>query len=182
VLLASLLQAQQRPQQPYPTETRPFRPEQQLPGAGDSAPPPLYKNLGKPAWNVPAQDIVRTARYIATGRLADARGDLPMALAAYREAVAAQDKLPYMEPPYWYYPDYPARQSLGVALLRAGRLDDAEDVFRASLARTPSNGWALRGLMEMYRQRGDEVSLRLARQRFESTWLGKVGMPALPTL
>jgi tetratricopeptide (TPR) repeat protein len=131
------------------------------------------------AWNVPAKDIVQTARYVATGRLADARGDLPLALAAYREAVAAQDRLPYMEPPYWYYP---ARQSLGVALLRAGRLDDAEDVFRASLARTPSNGWALRGLMEVYRQRGDEVSLRLIKQRFATTWLGKEGMPALATL
>jgi tetratricopeptide (TPR) repeat protein len=131
------------------------------------------------AWSIPAKDIVRTARYVATGRMADARADHQVALAAYREAVAVQDSLPYMEPPYWYYP---ARQSLGVALLRAGRLDDAEDVFRAALARTPSNGWALRGLMEVYRQRGDEVSLQLARQRFETTWLGKQGMPALALL
>jgi tetratricopeptide (TPR) repeat protein len=130
-------------------------------------------------WGIPAQDIVRTARYVATGRLADARGDLPLALAAYRQAVAVQDGLPYMEPPYWYYP---ARQSLGVALLRAGQLDDAEDVFRASLARTPSNGWALRGLMEVYRQRGDAVSLQLAQRRFETTWLGKGGEPALAQL
>lgn len=131
------------------------------------------------AWGIPAQDIVRTARYVVTGRLADARGDLPLALAAYRQAVAVQDGLPYMEPLYWYYP---ARQSLGVALLRAGRLDDAEDVFRASLARTPSNGWALRGLMEVYRQRGDAVSLQLAQRRFETTWLGKGGEPALAQL
>lgn len=131
------------------------------------------------SWGIPAQDIVRTARYVATGRLADARGDLPVALAAYRQAVAVQDGLPYMEPPYWYYP---ARQPLGVALLRAGRLDDAEDVFRASLARTPSNGWALRGLMEVYRQRGDAVSLQLAQQRFQTTWLGKGGVPALAQL
>jgi len=130
-------------------------------------------------WNVPAQDIVKTARYVATGRLADAQGDQPLALAAYREAVTVQDRLPYMEPPYWYYP---ARQSLGVALMRAGRLDEAEDVFRAALARTPSNGWALRGLMAVYREKGDEVSLRLVRQRFETTWLGKDGMPALAAL
>jgi tetratricopeptide (TPR) repeat protein len=131
------------------------------------------------AWNVPGQDIVRTARYVATGRLADATHDLPLALAAYREAVAAQDSLPYMEPPYWYYP---TRQSLGVALLGSGQLDEAEIVFRSALARTPSNGWALRGLMEVYRQRGDVVSLRLVQQRFEATWLGKIGMPALALL
>jgi tetratricopeptide (TPR) repeat protein len=69
-----------------------------------------------------------------------------------------------------------------VALLHAGRLDEAEDVFRAALARTPSNGWALRGLMEVYRQQGDAVSLRLVQQRFETTWLGRQGMPALSAL
>jgi len=131
------------------------------------------------AWNIPAQDIVKTARHIATGRLADASGNLPAALAAYREAVAVQDSLPYMEPPYWYYP---ARQTLGAALLRAGQVDEAEEVFRASLARTPSNGWALRGLMEVYRQKGDAVSLRLVQQRFDTTWLGRQGLPALALL
>jgi tetratricopeptide (TPR) repeat protein len=121
------------------------------------------------AWNVPAREIVSTARHVADGRLADAGGDAPRALAAYRAAVAAQDRLPYMEPPYWYYP---TRQSLGVALLRSGQIDEAEDVFRAALARTPSNGWALRGLMAVYERRGDQVSLQLARERFEKTWLG----------
>jgi hypothetical protein len=36
--------------------------------------------------------------------------------------------------------------------------------------------------MEVYRQRGDAVSLRLVQQRFETTWLGKKGMPALALL
>jgi tetratricopeptide (TPR) repeat protein len=130
-------------------------------------------------WNVPARDIVRTARAVAGGRLADARGDLPAAITAYQEAVAVQDALPYTEPPHWYYP---VRQSLGAAQLRAGQLDEAEQTFRASLARTPSNGWALRGLMEVYRQRGDAAALAATRQRFESTWLGSKGGPALSLL
>jgi tetratricopeptide (TPR) repeat protein len=131
------------------------------------------------AWNIPARDIVVIAQHVANGRLADARGDQPAALAAYRAAVAAQDRLPYMEPPYWYYP---ARQSLGVALLRAGQVDEAEQVFRAALARMPGNGWALRGLMEVYRQRGDAASLKLVRERFAKTWLGREGMPPLAAL
>jgi tetratricopeptide (TPR) repeat protein len=131
------------------------------------------------AAGVPAREIVRTARAVANGRLADARNDLPAAIRAYQEAVDLQDALPYTEPPYWYYP---VRQSLGAALLRAGRLDAAEQAFRASLARTPSNGWALRGLVEVYRQRGDAAALSAAQQRFGTTWLGKDGPPALSVL
>ena len=131
------------------------------------------------AWGVPAQEIVRTARLVASGRLADARGNLPAAITAYQEAVAVQDTLPYMEPPHWYYP---VRQSLGAALLRTGQLDAAEQVFRTSLVRTPSNGWALRGLIEVYRKRGDAPALAAAQKRFESTWLGKQGEPALTLL
>jgi tetratricopeptide (TPR) repeat protein len=128
---------------------------------------------------VPGRDIVRTARAVAAGRLADASGDLPGAIKAYREAVAVQDALPYMEPPYWYYP---VRQSLGVVLLRAGRGDEAEQVFRESLARTPSNGWALRGLIEVYRKRGDAAALAATQKRFETTWLGQPGGPPLSLL
>ncbi|SFU73535.1 tetratricopeptide repeat protein [Pseudoduganella namucuonensis] len=130
-------------------------------------------------WGVPAPEIVRTARAVAAGRLADAQGDLPAAIRSYQEAVAIQDQLPYTEPPYWYYP---VRQSLGAALLRTGRLDEAENTFRASLARTPSNGWALSGLMEVYRRRGDDAALAATRKRFATTWLGKAGGPALTLL
>ena len=130
-------------------------------------------------WGVPARDIVHTARAVASGRLADAQGDLPGAIRAYQEAIAVQDALPYTEPPYWYYP---VRQSLGAVLLRAGRLDEAEQVLRESLARTPSNGWALSGLMELYRKRGDTAALSAARKRFDTTWLGQTGGPPLSLL
>ena len=130
-------------------------------------------------WAIPGREIVQTAKAVARGRVADLQGRLPDAIAAYREAVAIQDALPYMEPPYWYYP---VRQSLGVALLRAGQLDQAEQVFRTSLARIPSNGWALRGLMEVYRLRGDTAALAAARQRFATTWLGTPEGPALSSL
>ena len=130
-------------------------------------------------WNIPGPEIVRTAGAVARARLADAQGDLRGAIAAYREAIAVQDALPYMEPPYWYYP---VRQSLGVALLRSGQVDAAEKVFRDSLARTPSNGWALRGLMEVYRVRGDKAALGAAQKQFAGTWLGKPGGPALSSL
>ena len=130
-------------------------------------------------WNIPGREIVQTARSVALARVADARGDLPRAIGAYRAAIAVQDALPYMEPPYWYYP---VRQSLGVALLRSGQPQAAEKVFRDSLGRTPSNGWALRGLMEVYRKRGDAAALAATEKQFAKTWLGKPGGPALTAL
>src|SRR5262249_12223068 len=93
-------------------------------------------------WAVPAKEIVATAGVVDTGRLADSGGDLDGAARGYDEAVLIEDTLAYMGPPYWYYP---VRQSLAAVWLRQGKLDDAEKVFRESLARVRNNAWALAG-------------------------------------
>jgi tetratricopeptide (TPR) repeat protein len=131
------------------------------------------------AWGIPAKAIAQTARLVAAARLADAQGDLAGAAAALEQAVAIEDGLAYTEPPFWYYP---VRQSLGAALLKAGKLDEAEAAFRASFARTPSNGWALRGLVEVYEKRGDKAAAGAARKRFAATWLGPKDGPELARL
>lgn len=120
-------------------------------------------------WLVPGREIVQTARLVATARVADAEGDLAGAAKAYEAAIAVEDSLSYMEPPYWYYP---IRQSLGSVRLRQGKLDEAEQALRGSLARVRGNGWALSGLAEVYRRKGDEVSERTTRQAFERAWFG----------
>ena len=130
-------------------------------------------------WNLPAKDIMTTARHVASGRLADAQGDLAKAAAAYEEAVLVQDTLPYTEPPFWYYP---VRQSLGSVLLRQGKLDEAEKAFRESLLRTRNNGWALAGLAEVYKRKGDAPSERAARAAFAKTWTGPSRGPDLAKL
>jgi tetratricopeptide (TPR) repeat protein len=120
-------------------------------------------------WNLPAKEIMQTARHVASGRLADAQGDLAAAAAAYEAAIVVQDALPYTEPPFWYYP---VRQSLGGVRLRQGRLDDAERAFRESLLRTRNNGYALAGLAEVYKRKGDAKAEKAARAAFAKTWTG----------
>mgnify|MGYP000433362534 CR=1 FL=1 len=78
------------------------------------------------------------------GEIAMARGIPNTAATYFRSAVASQDTLPYMEPPFWYYP---TRQSLGEALLAAQRYDEAEAVYRRDLVDYPHNGWSMHGLM-----------------------------------
>ncbi|HEY2560142.1 MAG TPA: hypothetical protein VGI48_10580 [Caldimonas sp.] len=131
------------------------------------------------AWGLPAKAIVQTARMVALGRIADAAGDLGGAAKAYEEAIALQDSLSYTEPPYWYYP---VRQSLGGVRLRQGRLDDAERAFRDSLARVRNNGWALAGLAEVYRQKGDRNGAAAAERAYARAWFGPPGGPDLARL
>ena len=120
-------------------------------------------------WAVPGKEIVQTARLVATARLADAQGDLAGAAKAYEEAIAIEDALAYMEPPYLYYP---IRQSLGSVYLRQGRLDAAEKALRESLLRTRNNAWALAGLAEVYKRKGDAQAEASARQAYARAWLG----------
>src|SRR6266568_2084640 len=128
---------------------------------------------------VPAQDVLKLARALVQGRVAQARGDTKTAIARFEEAAALQDRLPYMEPPYWYYP---VRQSLGAALVQAGRLDEAEDQFRRALKRAPNNGWSYYGLSELYRARGDADAARKAEAELAKTWIGDRVLLQLPKL
>ena len=130
-------------------------------------------------WGLPAKAIMQTARLVATGRIADATGDLEGAAKAYEDAIALEDSLSYTEPPYWYYP---VRQSLGGVRLRQGRLDDAEHAFRDSLARVRNNGWALAGLAEVYRKKGDRNSEAAARRSYARAWFGSAEGPDLSRL
>lgn len=122
---------------------------------------------GLSAAGIPAPDIVRIAQAVLTARIAQAEGEYGKAAASLEKAAVLQDRLPYMEPPYWYYP---VHRSLGAARFLSGDLAAAERELQASLRAAPNDAWALWGLSEVYRKQGKadaaaEVERRLAKTR-----------------
>jgi tetratricopeptide (TPR) repeat protein len=128
---------------------------------------------------VPAADVLTIAREIVVGRIAQTRGDAPAAVRAFQTAVAIEDKLAYMEPPFWYYP---VRQSLGAALLQAGDIDGAERSFRAALEAAPNSGWALFGLHETLARRGESAERIEVARRLDRYWVGDRALLSLAKL
>ena len=119
---------------------------------------------------VPAPEVLQIARMVVEARVAQAKGDLPAAIERFEQAALLEEKLAYMEPPYWYYP---LQQSLGALRLLNGDLDGAEKAVRASLSKAPNNGWSLYGLSEVYRKRGDAKSLAATEKLLARSWAGK---------
>lgn len=115
----------------------------------------------------PALKLADVAAGVLAGKLAGARGDPEGMIRELEAAVEAQDAIPYMEPPYWYYP---VRQSLGAALIKTGRPAYAEAVFREDLKRLPRNGWGLFGLAESLRRQGKAAEAASVDQEFEKAW------------
>src|SRR6185436_5915499 len=119
---------------------------------------------------VPAQDVLALARTVIEARVAQRQGDKATAIERFEQAATLQDGLPYMEPPYWYYP---VRQSLAVALLQAGRLDQAEEQFKLALRRAPGNGWSWYGLAELYKARGKADEASKLEADLAKLWIGE---------
>jgi tetratricopeptide (TPR) repeat protein len=131
------------------------------------------------ASSVPAQDVLKLARTVILGRIAQAQGNFGSAVEQFAQAALIQDALPYTEPPYWYYP---VRQSLAAALLQAGRLAEAEDQFMRALKRAPANGWSYFGLLALYQARGDGAAAAKAEADLARTWVGDRGLLQISNL
>lgn len=118
---------------------------------------------------VPGPEVVALARHVLLGRIAQAEERHEDAVNSFTAAVEIQSGLPYMEPPYWYYP---VNQSLGAALLQSGRPDDAERAFKAALYETPNNGWALYGLGATYKAMGEAKAAAEMQRLLNAAWAG----------
>jgi tetratricopeptide (TPR) repeat protein len=119
-------------------------------------------------WSLNAsRGVLEVAKWSLDARLAAAEKNDQEAIAAWKQAVAAQDRLSYDEPPPWYYP---VRESLGAALFRAGQKEEAETVFRDDLAHNPRNPRSLYGLWESLKAQKKTADAVWARRAFQEAW------------
>jgi tetratricopeptide (TPR) repeat protein len=118
-------------------------------------------------FGVPGADLVRVAGHVARAEIARARKDASDEVNELKAAVSAQDALPYTEPPYW---DFPTRGFLGAALLRAGRTEEAIEVYKADLKEWPRNGWSLFGLSQALDKAGRKGEAKAAKAQFRNAW------------
>ena len=126
-----------------------------------------------------AKTILQVAGVVLDARLAWARCEQGRAVELWKQAVAAADRVAYDEPPIWFYP---LRESLGAALVLAGRPGEAERVFRDDLERHPRNPRSLFGLHESLVKQGKQVDAASVRPLFEDAWRNADTMLTLDAL
>src|SRR5204863_9754327 len=104
---------------------------------------------------------------VLDARIASARGARDEAIKLWTGAVAVADKVPYDEPPIFFYP---VRESLGAALLIAGKPVEAERVFREDLVKHPRNPRSLFGLNESLVAQGKNADAAWVKRAFDEAW------------
>ncbi len=112
-------------------------------------------------------DVLAVAATDLRGHMRTAEHDIPGAIAAFRDAVAAEDRLGYNEPPDWLLPE---RERLGVALLAAGKAAEAEAVFRADIVKYVGNPRSLYGVWRSLVVQGKTAAAADAKRAFDAAW------------
>jgi tetratricopeptide (TPR) repeat protein len=114
-----------------------------------------------------AKDVLAVGVLVAKARIAGAQNEPEEAINLLRQAVAKEDQLAYDEPADWFFP---VRHLLGAELLKVGRANEAEAVYRADLRRHPANGWALAGLSAALEVEQKSRAAAKAKAQMESAW------------
>ena len=127
--------------------------------AGLSADLPAGQNL--------LRDVLAVGRLVAAARIKSAEGNRGDMLRDLREAVRLEDGLSYDEPAGSFFP---VRHILGMELLRDGKTQEAERIYREDLQRNPDNGWSLYGLTLALKAQGRNAEASKVDQRFREAW------------
>jgi tetratricopeptide (TPR) repeat protein len=116
-----------------------------------------------------AKVLLELASHISDARIASAQSKSSDAVMHWQKAVIIQDAMNYEEPPDWYYP---VRESLGGALLAAGKATEAEEVFREDLKRNPRNPRSLFGLEASLKAQAKSADAEWVERQFQEAWKG----------
>ena len=115
----------------------------------------------------PASAVLKLAAFGLDGELKQALGDFDGAITAFKAGVAIEDLNNYTEPPDWAQP---MRHYLGAALLAAGRVEQAEAVYRRDLRWNQNNGWSLFGLQQSLAAQGKNSEARDVGSQYQAAW------------
>ncbi len=130
----------------------------------------------------PARASLAVGAALLDGELAYHQGRHDEAYGHLRHAVEIDDNLSYTEPWAWMHPP---RHALAALLLDQGHAREAEQVYRDDLglsgavqrcAQHPDNVWALHGLVECLRRRGESEELPGLQQKLAAT-LARADVP-----
>jgi tetratricopeptide (TPR) repeat protein len=106
--------------------------------------------------------LLAIATEVVSGELAAGRRQWDRAIAHLERGAELEDDLNYDEPPPWHAP---VRHNLGAVLLQAGRVTEAEAVYRTDLETFPANGWSLYGLRQsLTEQHRDSEAAQVAQE------------------
>lgn len=114
-----------------------------------------------------AVDVLAIADHVLAARIAEKDGKIDEAIGHWKQAVDAEAKIQYEEPPAW---PLSGCQSFGGVLLRAGRFTEAEQAFREDLKHYPRSGRSLFGLWKALEGQNRKPEAEMVRRQFETAW------------
>lgn len=114
----------------------------------------------------PAGIPLEAALNLLEAAIARAKNDPDGEAKSLQKSIDLADTVNYNEPPDFFFPP---RESLGGALLRAGKAAEAEAVFREDLRRNPGNGRSLFGLMKALESQGKDTGE--VKKDFDKAWV-----------
>ena len=112
-------------------------------------------------------DVVQVAKNVLAGEIAFQEKDYDRAIALLRKAVELEGQLNYTEPPDWFFS---VRHRLGNVLVKAGKFEEAEGIYKEDLKTFPENGWALNGLYESLMAQSKDEEAQTIKTRFDEAW------------
>ena len=115
----------------------------------------------------PTSELIKIANYLSMGNIEMSNNNYSNAINLYKKAANIQDKLPYTEPPFWYYP---TRQSLGHAYLMNKDFLKAKEVYKRDLIDYPKNGWSMFGLYKSYTELNETKNAKITKEKFNQIW------------